>query len=93
MTTISPVAGSTTTTQTHSTSSALSSDFDTFLTMLTAQIQNQDPLEPQLLGGQRLRVQAGNRGDAPGRSLHYLPDMQDAGRAQMLFCQPGKAAQ
>ncbi|MCA8883266.1 MAG: flagellar hook assembly protein FlgD [Rhodobacteraceae bacterium] len=46
MTTISPVAGSTTTTQTHSTSSALSSDFDTFLTMLTAQIQNQDPLNP-----------------------------------------------
>ena len=34
------------TTQQHETASALSADFETFLIMLTTQLQNQDPLNP-----------------------------------------------
>ncbi|MEX1661482.1 flagellar hook capping FlgD N-terminal domain-containing protein [Thioclava sp. 15-R06ZXC-3] len=49
MTTISPVTTSTTTTAAQSSTSSkteISADFQTFLTMLTAQMQNQDPLNP-----------------------------------------------
>jgi flagellar basal-body rod modification protein FlgD len=48
MTTISSLAATTTTTTQASTSSSseISADFQTFLTMLTAQLQNQDPLNP-----------------------------------------------
>lgn len=47
MTTITAPTGATTPTISKSTAgSALSSDFDTFLRMLTVQIQNQDPLNP-----------------------------------------------
>lgn len=47
MTSITPVTSTTTTnSQTQESTAALSSDFDTFLKMLTAQIQNQDPLNP-----------------------------------------------
>jgi len=48
MTTISSVAAtSATTTQSNTSSSTeISADFQTFLTMLTAQMQNQDPLNP-----------------------------------------------
>ena len=42
----SAAATAKTNTQTSGTPSALSSDFDTFLKMLTAQMQNQDPLNP-----------------------------------------------
>lgn len=45
-TTSQVATASTTSTTSTSTSSAITSDFDTFLTMLTAQIQNQDPLNP-----------------------------------------------
>ncbi|WP_417806549.1 flagellar hook capping FlgD N-terminal domain-containing protein [Thioclava sp.] len=49
MTTISSVAATTTTTANQSSTSSrseISADFQTFLTMLTAQLQNQDPLNP-----------------------------------------------
>lgn len=48
MTEINPVASSTATTTTGSAvnSQTISEDFDTFLQLLTAQIQNQDPLAP-----------------------------------------------
>ncbi|KEO60158.1 flagellar hook capping FlgD N-terminal domain-containing protein [Thioclava indica] len=48
MTTISSLAATTTTTAQASTSSnsEISGDFETFLTMLTAQLKNQDPLNP-----------------------------------------------
>lgn len=45
-TSVTNTQSTTTQAQTSSASDSINSDFDTFLRMLTAQIENQDPLNP-----------------------------------------------